>query len=370
MANGKGSEWNLKELLTPFSGKDPAGESLRYTDVYDKIREARREDDPSLPQGVWQKDIKKADWDLVIQLCYDALLKRSKDLQIAVWLTEGWMHTDGVVGLSRGLELIYGLSKSFWDCAYPKLDENGYDHRVVPYDWINDRLSDEVMCVLVTMPTESGALPYRFLDWSESNRLEIQRRTSPQRANVKQTTPSNIPPLSKIKASIDTTSALFYSHILEECDRSLKLIGLLDTELQHHLDGESPSFYKIREKIENLQRFARGIVTEKGAAKIAATKSTTSPAPTVDAMVASAATIKKPNESGPIQSREQAYAKLKEIADFLAKIEPHSPTPYLIRKAVTWANKPLGDIFKEVVETQNDVNSFIKLISNVENKAN
>ena len=366
MTNGNGHEWNLKDLLTPFSGKDPAGESLRYTDVYDKIREARREDDSSLPQGVWQKDIKKADWDLVIQLSYDALLRRSKDLQVAVWLTEGWLHLDGVVGLSRGLELIYGLSKSFWDCAYPKLDENGFDHRIVPYDWINDRLSDEVMCVLITMPADPGILPYRFLDWSEANRIEIQQRANPRRGSAPTNQALNTPPLNKIKANVDKTSALFYSHILEECDRSLKLLGLLDTELQLHLDGESPSFYKLREKIENLQRFARGILTEKGTAKVASTKSSTSVAPTVEAMTN--AVIKKPMDSGPIQSREQAYSKLKEIADYLAKIEPHSPTPYLIRKAVTWANKPLGDIFKEVVETQNDVNSFIKLISNGENK--
>ncbi|MEB3702562.1 Type VI secretion system protein TssA [Candidatus Bealeia paramacronuclearis] len=365
--NGNGQDWNLKSLLTPFRGTDPAGEFLRYTEVYDQIREARREDDASLPQGIWQTEIKKADWDQLVKLTYNALLNRSKDLQIAVWLTEGWMYTEGVAGLSRGLELIYGLTKGFWDCAYPKLDASGYEHRIVPYDWINDRLSDDVPYILITMPSESPMVPYRLIDWNEANRIEIQSRSSPERAKIlAEAQEKKRPTVAKLKDGINKTPVLFYAHILEECDRSLKLLNLLDEELKLHLDGESPSFYKIREKIENFQRFARGVVSERGTAKVANIKTSKSAAPVVESM--GTYTIKTPNELGPIQSREQAYARLKDIADYLAKVEPHSPTPYLIRKAVTWANKPLGDIFKEVVETQNDVNSFIKLISNAENK--
>ena len=46
-------------LLAPISTIYPCGESLRYTPVYDAIREARRADDDSLSQGVWQREYKK-----------------------------------------------------------------------------------------------------------------------------------------------------------------------------------------------------------------------------------------------------------------------------------------------------------------------
>ena len=47
--------FNVSSLLAPISEKRPAGESLRYEGTYDRIMEARREDDPSLEQGVWKR---------------------------------------------------------------------------------------------------------------------------------------------------------------------------------------------------------------------------------------------------------------------------------------------------------------------------
>jgi predicted component of type VI protein secretion system len=53
--------------------------------------------------------------------------------------------------------------------------------------------------------------------------------------------------------------------------------------------------------------------------------------------------------SGPIRSREDAYRQLSEIADYLAKVEPHSPTPYLVRRAVSWGEMSLAELLKELV---------------------
>ena len=77
-------------LLAPVPGASAAGANLRYEPLYDQIKEARREDD-DLPQGDWQSTRKTADWPLVIRLTTDALAKRSKDLQLAAWLTD-WLE--------------------------------------------------------------------------------------------------------------------------------------------------------------------------------------------------------------------------------------------------------------------------------------
>jgi type VI secretion system ImpA/VasJ family protein len=53
--------------------------------------------------------------------------------------------------------------------------------------------------------------------------------------------------------------------------------------------------------------------------------------------------------SGPIRSRESAYQQLSSIADYLEKIEPHSPTPYLVRRAVSWGEMSLAELLKELV---------------------
>jgi hypothetical protein len=48
------SATDIEPWLSPVAVEHPAGESLRYEGTYDRIQEARREDDPHLPQGVWQ----------------------------------------------------------------------------------------------------------------------------------------------------------------------------------------------------------------------------------------------------------------------------------------------------------------------------
>ncbi len=48
-------------------------------------------------------------------------------------------------------------------------------------------------------------------------------------------------------------------------------------------------------------------------------------------------------------NREEAYRQLLLIAEFLARTEPHSPVPYLIRRGVEWGNKPLSELLGELI---------------------
>src|SRR6202035_4718726 len=93
-----------EDLLKPIPGSNPGGESLRYNPVYDKIKEARREDDDA-PQGDWKRERKLADFNVVFKLASEAIAEKSKDLQLAAWLTEALIRKDGFNGLRRGLEL-------------------------------------------------------------------------------------------------------------------------------------------------------------------------------------------------------------------------------------------------------------------------
>src|SRR6516225_910593 len=93
---------DLEKLLYPISVERPAGESLRYEGTYDRIREARRQDEAELSQGIYKTELKKADWPLVEKLCLEELETRSKDLQLATWLLEAWLHLGGFAGALDG----------------------------------------------------------------------------------------------------------------------------------------------------------------------------------------------------------------------------------------------------------------------------
>jgi type VI secretion system protein ImpA len=58
--------------------------------------------------------------------------------------------------------------------------------------------------------------------------------------------------------------------------------------------------------------------------------------------------------SGPIGNRKQAFDRLKDVADFLRKTEPHSPVSYLVSRAVKWGTMNLEDVLMELVKN-NDV---------------
>ena len=89
------------DLLNPIPGENPSGANLRYERVYDQIKEARTEDDESIPTGAWQRTVKKADFVLVIKLAGEALATKSKDLQLAAWLTEAHVKREASGWLSR-----------------------------------------------------------------------------------------------------------------------------------------------------------------------------------------------------------------------------------------------------------------------------
>src|SRR6266566_3867190 len=87
-----------EDLLQPIPGSNPAGANLRYDPIYDKIKEARREEE-DVDQGDWKRTRKVADWPQVIKLAGDALATKSKDLQIAAWLTEAMLKQEALGGL-------------------------------------------------------------------------------------------------------------------------------------------------------------------------------------------------------------------------------------------------------------------------------
>jgi type VI secretion system protein ImpA len=86
---------------------------LRYEREYDQLRDLRREDDTSLPTGVWQSAVKRANWPELEALTTVLLLERSKDLMLAAWLGEAWLHLQALDGLPGSLALIAGLCERY-----------------------------------------------------------------------------------------------------------------------------------------------------------------------------------------------------------------------------------------------------------------
>jgi len=86
-----------EDILNPIPGDNPSGADLRYDPLYPKIKEARREE-ADVPQGDWVAERKVADWGQVLKLANEAIAAKSKDLQLAAWLTEALIRKEGYAG--------------------------------------------------------------------------------------------------------------------------------------------------------------------------------------------------------------------------------------------------------------------------------
>jgi type VI secretion system protein ImpA len=155
------------DLLDPITAEQPAGADLRWTPEWDRIKDARRADD-SLDSGQWAKRERKAsDWPLVKDLVTAALRERSKDLQLALWLTESNIKLHGFPGLRDGLRITRELMVRYWDKGlYPTL-EDGPEDRAGPFEWLNSKLVDSITDIPITDRMDGGP-NYSSLDLKDA----------------------------------------------------------------------------------------------------------------------------------------------------------------------------------------------------------
>ena len=170
------SQVDIDKILAPIPGANPAGEDLRYSQIYEDIKEARRADDP-LDRGAWQLDIKTSDWDKVIKVAVDALIKKTKDLQISAWLSEALITADGFDGFATGMKIVYGLLKDYWDHVYPAIEEGDMEFRAAPLEFMNEKLVTLIKGIPITDSKVTSG--YSYLKWQESRKMKT---ATPQKA--------------------------------------------------------------------------------------------------------------------------------------------------------------------------------------------
>jgi type VI secretion system protein ImpA len=351
---------DVDKYLVPCPGDNPAGESLRYEGTYDRIQEARKEEPAELPQGIWERELKKANWEEVKNQCLEVLENRSKDLQIAAWLVEALICLHGHAGFREGLKLLCALAENFWDEAYPAIDDGELVGRVAPIIWLNEKVSFKLKFIPITMPKSMDSQPYSFADWESANLLEklavkesdaIARAESEGRATR-----------AKFLGSVMFTSGQFYITQAREIEESLDLLSELNGLLDAKCAKDAPSLNMLKENLENVLGLVNTFLKEKQIELPAE---------------AAAAEAKEGGGDQPedadtergdhlstlsIKSRAEAYRMLAAAADYLLIHEPHSPTPHLVRRAVSWGRMSLTELLRELIQDDSNLRQIFNLL--------
>lgn len=347
----------LDNLVKPLSDAEPCGPAIRFDPIFTEIRLAREEDDPNLPMGVWERPLKRADWPLIEARCKTTLARHAKDLQIAAWLTEAWTRQHAFDGLFRGLVLIERLLSGFWDTLHPQLDDDGdAEMRIAPLEWMNVALAGTIRVQIPLLRRSAGpASRFSLADWERMTMAEL----APGRQDDARKAPADADGTLQTRAEIiDYAKA----NLGADVERSTQLIrGCLAAVLSiasftdARLGMEAPNMSKLRDTLRAVERVLLQLATAPKEEPMEPAPASPQDAPQDGAPAPAAAAAPAPLASG-WKNRDEAYAALEAIADYLSRIEPHSPTPYLLRRAVNWGRLPLPELMAEIIREEGDLN--------------
>jgi len=348
---------DAQDLLQPIPGPNPAGESLRYQGTYDRISEARREDDPTLSQGIYKASPKRADWATAESLCFEALATRTKDLQIAGWLLEAWLHLYGFAGVAKGLRLMAGLCDQFWDHLYPAIESGDLEGRIAPFDWIEQKLTLKLKQIPLTTPDQISGESYSYVDWESACHFENLAMKDPRA--LQEALAKINPTVATFRAAVAETDRTLYIDLVEDLAEAIDACALVEQVLDQKCGKEAPGLRQFKVCLGAIQE----LIFQDLQVRDAEPEADAELIPTSDDETGTGdGTELQLWTSGPIRSRTDAYRRLSEAADYLLRTEPHSPTPYLVKRAVEWGNMSLPELLQQIVRNEGELNEMDRLL--------
>lgn len=327
-----------EDLLNPIPGDNPSGEYLYYAPVYDKIKEARREDDEG-PVGDWQRERKVADWNTVIKLAGEALATKTKDLQLAAWLAEAHLRKEGCGEFRKALVLIKGLVETFWDTLYPELEDGDAEFRATPLQWLGNFNLQIHMIPIVK--TSAG---YSDIKYQESRKVGYKADAEADSTKLE-------PFLEKLKEGklsaddfdkeFNATPKAWYVSLLESMDGCLETLDELQVVCEEKFQDMAPGWSSLRGALEKVRQTVNillnrkrekepdepvdgGSVEETVEVEEVSYQETTSAAPVVRAVKKGGALSAEPVD------RDDAIQRMVSAAKFLRTEDAYSPAPYLM----------------------------------------
>ncbi|MES2670094.1 MAG: type VI secretion system protein TssA [Pseudomonadota bacterium] len=342
----------LEALLAPISAAAPEGRPAAEDESYRRIRHEREEEDASLPLGAWERELKRANWVAASELAATAMAMRSKDLQLAAWLFEALIARSGFQALAPCLGLIDALFVRYGAGLHPQDSE----HRINLLVWIGQKLLPSLRRVAITA-TGSGR-DYAWNDWEQAQRNEQLRASlgKQREAEIEGAT------LGDVGAALACTSnerIVFLQRCLGE---GLVALQTMEATLDAQFGDDAPGLSAMRNLLERIEVVLAAEARKRGVSMPAAALTDdreSDAAGNGDGDGDGGGDARSDSAAMGSLDRREVYAALADIAHALETIEPHSPVPYLIRRAVAWGGLNTAQLYNEVfVRCGGQINIF------------
>ena len=316
------------------------------------IKEALRHEDDTAPRGIWERPLKRADPGLAAALALDALENGEPDLQVAGWLVQAWVMTDGFPGAVRGLHRVHFLC----DGAGVLDERHGLDALERPFEWMATHLVAALSRVEITRASCSGPA----FTWEERQAALFRDRV--QRAAGERPVPGEATP-DEVDEAAERTPTEFYARAERELSETMYAVEALQALLRDRWPaGPPPSLAPIHRRAAEIRGWVAAQLAERPDLE-----------PVPDDPCPCEPHHEHPHHEHPrepvrphhgpgIHTRAEAYAMLEAAASYLERAEPHSPAPWLVRRAVAWGGMELGELLSTLIDEGYDLRSLRSLL--------
>jgi len=259
-----------RDLLDPILPDAPGGADMRWTPEWDRIREARRADD-DLETGKWVKRERKvADWRLVRDLSTAMLRERTKDLQLALWLTEANIKLQGFSGLRDGLRITRELMVRYWDRGLFPTMEDGPEDRAGPFDWLNNKLVDSITAIPVTLREDQGT-DYSFNDLLDARRTGSEagcrnpdgEMNAGKKKALDQAVADGHVSLDLFAGAVKATKRLRYEEFSADFQQTYDEFKALERVIDEKFGDAAPNLAECRTTLSEIRQAVTDILDEK-----------------------------------------------------------------------------------------------------------
>jgi type VI secretion system protein ImpA len=329
-------QFNIDDFLAPISNDYPAGVKLGAAEreQLDKLRKEHNPDDYESNDPMHHEPRQIANWPGIIRDAERLLKTTTKDLNLGARLTEAWTKQHGIIGVQAGFTLLRKLCGEAWSRLHPAPEINEADDietRLRDFRWLDDpesagmkgarfpstirgivlaRKGDLIISADTCRPTGGGVPLVKPADL---------------RAVAASMTPEACEQLAQtVEACLSEVESLL-STVNDNVKADLIRLGVPEDESQRKTNEYLPGFTETRKALEDCKLIAAQMASQRGSDENlpATTQANGHLVPGGSMMVA----------NGGI-GREQLYQQLRLVADALEQVEPHSPVPFLIRRAV------------------------------------
>ena len=305
---------DIDALLQPVPGDSPAGPDMVYEAPFGDFQRAATRIAPQV-MGNETREGFEPDWSGVLARGQE-LLGLSKDLRIAVPLTEAAVRVQGLPGLASGLGLIQRLLADFWGGVHPLLDaddDNDPTERVNALLPLADpeRVLEAVRTAVLVQSRAAGRFSFR--DW------QIASGEIPAPAGAKQSPPE----LPLVEAAFTTSELEALQATAASVTAAQAALKAIEVSLTERLSTSSvPDLGTLAEVLKAMGKL---LATQLGARGVVAVSG---PEPGADGEAPV-----RPVVSGEIRSRDDATRTLDRLCAYFEQHEPSSPVPLLLRRA-------------------------------------